>query len=169
MWNVSSSSSSCSTRFRNINARRRRKRSLMIQNSCLFQDSANGAGEAAPIGGLHFQLLAPGSGQMVEARAAAQLGNAPFGFDPTLMLQTVQRRIKRALIDLQNLFGDLLDAFGNSPAVQRAGLQRPEDQEIESALKKIHGVECRQQNAILGVECQQQSRRGGSPACQFSG
>lgn len=72
---------------------------------------------------------------MIEASPASQLGDTPFGLDPSLMFQPVQRRIERTLIDLQDVFRNLLDAFGDRPAMQRTGLQGPEDQEIESALQ----------------------------------
>jgi len=38
-------------------------------------------------------------------------------FDPTLLLQPVQCRIERALLDLQDFGRYLLDAFGDRPAV----------------------------------------------------
>jgi len=92
---------------------------------------------------------------MVKTRAPAQLRDAPFGFDPALMFQPVKRRIERALVNLQDFFGNLLDAFRDCPAMQRTGLQRPENQEIESTLQEIHGVECRHHDASVDVGCQQ--------------
>src|SRR5262245_22080627 len=49
----------------------------------------------------------------------------------------MQRWVQRALIDLQHVLGDLLDAFRDRPAVERLGLQRPKDQQVEGAGKKI--------------------------------
>jgi hypothetical protein len=55
-------------------------------------------------------------------------------------------RVEGALVDLQDVLRDLLDAIRDRPAVQRAGLQCPEDEEIERARQNIrdgvssHGV-----------------------------
>ena len=65
------------------------------------------------------ELLAAGPGQRVEARAPIVLGRAPVGGDPALMLEAVERRIERALLDAQQIVGNLLDTLGNRPAVHR--------------------------------------------------
>ena len=42
----------------------------------------NGGGEAAPVGGLFFQMLAPESGERVKLCAAVVFAGFPFGGDP---------------------------------------------------------------------------------------
>src|SRR5688572_932022 len=65
------------------------------------------------------------------------------------MFEPVQCRIERTLIDLQNIFGNLLNPLGYGPPVQRRCLQRAKDQEVERSREKVrnrvarHGVDCR--------------------------
>jgi len=88
--------------------------------------------------------------QFVEAGTPPEFGNAPFGIDPALVFEAVQSGIERALIDLQDLPRDLLNALGDCPAVHGFGLQRAQNEEIERALQEIetgalrHSVECLQ-------------------------
>src|SRR5262245_36060342 len=62
----------------------------------------------------------------------------------------MERRIERALIDLQDVLGNLLDALGDGPPVQGILLQRAQDQQIECAGQQIgrscHGVDRRHYN-----------------------
>ena len=66
-----------------------------------------------------LELFAAGGGKFVILGAAIIFGGAPARFDPAATLQAMQRGIERALLDLQNAFGDLLDAFRNGPAMLR--------------------------------------------------
>ena len=89
----------------------------------------------------------PAGVSLVVLGPPAQLRDGPLGFDPSLVLEAMERRVERALVDLQDILGDLLDALGDRPAVQRLGLQRPKDEQVEGAGKKVgnglsrHGVE----------------------------
>jgi hypothetical protein len=47
----------------------------------------------------------------------------------------VQGRVERSGRDLQHLAGDLQDALGDGEAVLRLERQRPEDEEIQRALR----------------------------------
>jgi hypothetical protein len=65
----------------------------------------------------------------------------------------MERWIQRSLVDFEHMLRHLLDPLGDRPAVLRLLLQRSEDQEVESALKKVerlavrcHSVECRHQS-----------------------
>ena len=49
----------------------------------------------------------------------------------------MQGRIKRALLDLENFVGNLLNAFGNRPAVFWLERDRLQNQEVERALDKV--------------------------------
>ena len=75
--------------------------------------------------------------QPVVLRAPAELRHRPFGLDPALVLEAVQGRVERALVDLQHVLGDLLDAFGDRPAVQGILLQRAQDEQVERAGQQI--------------------------------
>src|SRR5262249_16236001 len=104
-------------------------------------DAVYGGGQPLPVLGLFRKLLAPKRRQTIEPGAASQPGDAPFGLDPALMVQTMKRGIKRALIHLQDVLRNLLDALGDVPAVFGAVvLKRSQDEKIQSTLKKIDPV-----------------------------
>ena len=81
--------------------------------------------------------------------ATTELRHGPLRLDPVLMLQAMESRVEGALVDLQDVLRNLLDAFRDRPAVQGTGLQRPEDQQVERARQDVrdgvssHGVGCR--------------------------
>src|SRR5260370_39305910 len=74
-------------------------------------------GHALPTLGFFEQLFAPGPRQRVELRLAVVFGSAPFGSDPAALLQPQQGGIECALVQLQQVLGNLLDALGNAIAV----------------------------------------------------
>ena len=76
-------------------------------------------------------------GDGVVARAAVVLRRAPFRADPAVEQQPLQRRIQRALADLQHIGGQQADAVGDAVAVLRAARQRPQDQQVERARQQI--------------------------------
>src|SRR4029079_4755487 len=67
----------------------------------------------------------------------------------------MEGRIERALVDLQDVLGDLLDALGDGPAVQGILLQRAQDQQIERAGQQVggsrHGVDSRQYKVLVSA------------------
>jgi hypothetical protein len=100
-----------------------------------------------------------GGGERIELRLPSGLAFGPFGFDPALLLETVECWIEGALLHLQDFAGDRLDAFGNCPAV--AGFDRKcfEDQKIESSLDEvawlshtmiIYTMDCRSSRYMAG-------------------
>ena len=82
----------------------------------------------------------PGLGKTIEARAPVVLGRAPLGGDPALPLEALQRGIERALLDLQDVVGELADPLRDRPAVQRLERDRLQDQQIDGALNEIGGL-----------------------------
>src|SRR4051812_42586347 len=67
----------------------------------------------------------------------------------------MESRIERALVDLQDVSRNLLDALGDGPAVQGIVLQRAQDQQIERAGQQIgrsrHGVDRRHYELLVSV------------------
>jgi hypothetical protein len=108
-----------------------------------LQDAADGCGHALPFAGFHCQLPPSGCGQLVILGPAAQFRDGPLGFAPPLVLEAMQRRIKRALVDLQDILRDLLNALRDRPAMQRGRLQRPEDEQIERAGQEVGNIMAR--------------------------
>jgi hypothetical protein len=82
--------------------------------------------------------LCPLFGQLVVLRATVIVGSAPARFDPAAALEAVEGRIKRTLLDAENLARDLLDAFGDGPAMLRTHGEGAEDEKVERALRKIN-------------------------------
>ena len=101
--------------------------------SCEFHDAADGVCHAIPFPRFHSELTPSRAGEAVIPGAAPQLRDLPLGLDPTLVFETMKGRIKRALTNLQDVLGNLLDALGDGPAVQRVVLQRSQDQQIKGA------------------------------------
>src|SRR5262245_57508925 len=99
------------------------------------------------------ELTAPGRGEVVILGAAAQLRDFPRRLDPALVLETMEGRIERALVDLQDVPRNLLDALGDGPTVQGILLQRAQDQQIERAGQQVgrsrHGVDRRHYKLLL--------------------
>lgn len=69
--------------------------------------------------------------------AAIIFGGPPFGGDPALMLEFVERGVERAFADLEHVAGDLLQANADSPAVEGFQRQDLQEKKIEGALDKV--------------------------------
>jgi len=76
---------------------------------CHPQDASDCRSKTLPVSGFNLQLFASGSSQAIKPRTPAKLGNAPFSRNPALVLETVECRIKRALIHPEDLTGSLFD------------------------------------------------------------
>jgi hypothetical protein len=81
-------------------------------------------------------LLRLSGGEFVKPGAIV-LRCAPTRLEQTLTDEAKQAGIKCALFDQQCVAGDLSDAQKDAVPMQRAQRDRPEDEEIESARKKL--------------------------------
>ncbi len=90
-----------------------------------------------PARGLLFHEGAALLRQPVELRLPAGVGNLPFGRQQLPVLEPVQRRIERALLDLDDLAGDLLQPLRDCVTVQRPERHDFENQQIERALRQV--------------------------------
>jgi hypothetical protein len=82
------------------------------------------------------ELSASESRESVGLRPAVVLGDAPLGANPALVLQSMERGIQRALVELQNILGELLDAYCDAPSMRRLpDLQCLENEQLERSLK----------------------------------
>src|SRR6185369_11311526 len=84
-----------------------------------------------------LELPSTRSRQRVEPRGTPGFRFAPFGPEPPLRLQAVQRRVERPLLNQQHVVRDLLDPLGNRPTVFRLERHDFQNQEIEGALNEI--------------------------------
>lgn len=64
-------------------------------------------------------------------------GRAPERSNQPLIFEPMQRRIKRAVLDLQNLLRGLLDDMRDSVSVSRAQQDGLENKDVERPLKEI--------------------------------
>ena len=77
------------------------------------------------------------AGQLVELRLAVVLRGSPLGLDQALLLQPVERRVERALLDFQYVVGELVQAHGDAVAVVRPGAEALQDEQVERALQQV--------------------------------
>jgi hypothetical protein len=84
------------------------QRTHRLRPSAGLSDRRDQAVELLALGG---ELFATERRQRVVARAPVVLGGAPLGVDPAVQQQPLQRRVQRALADLQHVVGDLLQAL----------------------------------------------------------
>ncbi len=59
--------------------------------------------------------------------------------DPAVLFQPVQRRVERALVDLEDVLGKLADALRNAPAVHGFEGDGLQNQQVQRALDQIVG------------------------------
>jgi hypothetical protein len=82
-------------------------------------------------------VFAASARERIELCHPSRLGCSPLGRDPGLLLQPVQSRVERSLLNLKSVSRDLLDTLGDSPAVFGLERNRFQDQKVECSLDKI--------------------------------
>src|SRR4030095_7333057 len=75
--------------------------------------------------------------QRVDLRAPPRVGLSPLRRNEPLLLETMECRVERALRDLQDILGDLLDALCDGPSMLRFRGKCLKDQEVERALNEV--------------------------------
>src|SRR6202041_383331 len=85
-------------------------------------------------------MFTAGTRERIELRAAIVLGDFPLGGNPAFLFELVQCGIERAVADLQNVAGDLLQAQADGEAVERLQREDFQQQQVESALHEIRGL-----------------------------
>ena len=102
------------------------------------EDAADHAGNALPVFGFEVELLLAETGDGVEAGLAIVVGGAPLGFDPALLLEAEKGSVDGAFVELKNVFTELLDAAGDSEAMEWAhGMESLEDHEVQRSLQYV--------------------------------
>jgi hypothetical protein len=88
-------------------------------------------------------VLAPGAGTLRRPESGNNIWRGdcfpirPLGANPALLLEAMQRGIKRTLMDLQHFFRNLTNASRDAPSVHRLERERPQNQEVEGALDQV--------------------------------
>src|SRR4029079_10532104 len=105
-WN-SNSSSIRDSDFRAASMERRRARSplrWLMSVLLTVEDEGHRFREAVPFLDLFAEGFAAGFGERVVACAPVVLGGLPVALDPATMLEALERRVERALIDVEASF-----------------------------------------------------------------
>src|SRR5690606_2002099 len=100
----------------------------------------DGLGQAVPARHLIAQTLPPRRGQSVVLRPSVVLAHSPLALDESPVLEAVERRVERALLDLESATRDLLDTEQHAIPVQLAEGEGLQDQEVEGAGKEFRGI-----------------------------
>src|SRR5262245_21887965 len=86
----------------------------------------------------------------VVARASIVLRHPPLALDVAAMLEALEGGVERALVDVEALAGELVDAEADPPAMHRIEREGLEDEEVDAAAKGVgflrvarHGVSSR--------------------------
>jgi hypothetical protein len=101
------------------------------------QDKADGIAQALPIDDLSVHVPTALFGQRVELSLPAGFGFFPFSLQPAFVFHPMERRIERALMDLEEFFRYLLKSLRDGVTVAGAQGDNLEDQHIESATEEF--------------------------------
>ena len=80
-------------------------------------------------------------GNAVKLGALFLLCLRPLGNDPSLPLHTMEGRVKRASLYLQNIPGLRANRLADAVAMLRAPLQRLKNEHVERSLQKLNPVQ----------------------------
>ena len=83
------------------------------------------------------ELRLAGRGQPVVLRLLVGFAGPPLRLQPAALLETMQGRIERAGLDLEQIVGLGADGLADAVAVLRAPLQDSEDEHVERALQQL--------------------------------
>src|SRR5467141_1822356 len=100
-------------------------------------DTRDGSGDSVPVRLLGGELFPAGDRQSVVLALALLIAERfPFGAHPSLALETMQRRVQRAVLQTQNVVGGPLNVLRDLVAVRRAEEERAQDQHVERPLQE---------------------------------
>src|SRR2546423_11531208 len=92
-------------------------------------------GEGSPEREVRAQRLPSRGGEPVVLGSAILLRESPLAVDPAFALEAIERRVKRALFDLERFASFLLDPAPDAVAVHASPAQRLEDHDFEGAVE----------------------------------
>ena len=81
-------------------------------------------------------MLATEGGQRVKARAPIVVRSSPRARDPAALLQSLERRVERSVIDEERVPGSRLDRERDAVAMMRSKCEHTEDEEIQRSLEE---------------------------------
>src|SRR3954470_23239721 len=98
-----------------------------------LENELDGGHRPVPIASFTCETLFTGASDDVVLRAAIVVGRSPFSGHPAALLEALEDRIERALVDVERVARELLDALADSPAVHRLEGQGLEHEHLEGA------------------------------------
>src|SRR5687768_8348572 len=101
------------------------------------EDQRDRLRQLRPAAAFDGELLSSGLGEAVKLRFAPGVRHLPLRLQQLALFEPVERRIERALLNLEAVFGDLADALGDAVAVPRAGRGHLQHEEVERPLKQV--------------------------------
>src|SRR4051812_20429210 len=101
------------------------------------QDSIDGADDLVPAVRLFDELRTSVRRQPVVARAPVVLGGSPERRDPAAVLEAMERRIQRAVLDAEHFVRLVFDRVRDRVTVGRPQDEGFEHQHVERALEKL--------------------------------
>src|SRR5215469_2712331 len=104
------------------------------------QHPPDGCRQPAPLAGFAMQLFASRFGQLIKPSLTVVFAGAPFSCDPAADLESLQRRVERAVVDQQHIIRLLLDSARDPLAMPAAQDQRAQDKEIKRSLEQRDAV-----------------------------
>src|SRR5947209_15920724 len=87
---------------------------------------------------LLLELFSADGRQPVLFSFAVVLGYCPFGGDPALQFDALERRIERTKFDVQRIAAARPNRFGDGIAVQRTEPERLQDQHVQGSFEQVH-------------------------------
>src|SRR6266511_3581759 len=94
-------------------------------------------GKALPLGAFLLSGLRPPCGQAVVTPVGAVVARLPEAFDQRLTLETMQRRVKRALLQLQDTRAATAHLLDDLVTIHRPAFQQRQQQHVEAALQQL--------------------------------
>ena len=110
---------------------------LMVLLSDWLEDAADGVNQLLPTRRLRDQLLSTDRSQPVVPGLSIVLGGTPERRDPAAILEAVQCRVERPVLDLQDVLGAAFDRVSNRMPVPRTKNECLEHQHVERALEHL--------------------------------
>jgi hypothetical protein len=102
-----------------------------------FQDAVDCADEFFPPACLTGELFSTGGSEAVETGLAIVFRRAPIRADPAAILEPVQSRVQRSMLDLEDFMRAMLDDVSDGVAVGGAEKERLQDEQIEGPLQQV--------------------------------
>src|SRR6266542_133645 len=105
-----------------------------------IHQAANRGNHLIPAAAFARQLFPAGRAELVVLRALIVVRHAPFGSDPSLFFEAMQRRVQRPGFKLEHLTRSGPDRLTDAVAVLRPPAKGLEDEHVQRSLEQLDPV-----------------------------